>query len=111
MALAYNVKQKLKLGNALAALVAITMDNAYAAGGVALDAAKCGIGPGPIGFVVPVGAVEGAGAGATLSWDDTNAKLKIYESAGAGALPTEIGAADLNNAILNVLVVGASPTG
>jgi hypothetical protein len=85
----------------------VTFDNSYATGGESLKPADVGLRQ--ISNVIPVGAARktDATSAVNVSYDHTNQKLVAYNSAAAGAAPTEVAnATDLSTYTARVLVFG-----
>lgn len=94
MALAYSVVHKLPLSQK--AIVDITLDNAYPANGYVLSNASMGV----LGAPSMVDCDVKTAQGFTPVWDQVNAKLKMYKSAGAAGQHTECASADLTSSVV-----------
>jgi hypothetical protein len=94
MAIAYSIVRRMP--DMQKAIVDITLDGAYGAGGYALNNNQMGM------LAAPdmVDADIKTGQGFTPIWNQSTGKLQMFKSAGAAGAHTECVAGDLTNAVI-----------
>jgi deoxyhypusine synthase len=103
MAIAYNVVRRMP--DVQKAVVDITLDGAYAAGGYALTNAQLGM------LVTPdmVDPIVTTGQGFTPEWNKTTNKLLMFKTAAGAGAHAECVAGDLSSAVVVRCEVTGTP--
>jgi hypothetical protein len=105
MTLAYAVRKRASIGDMFVRIVDVTLDNAYAAGGITLSPQQMGFGLNGTVLFVLAGPVDGF----LTEWDESTSKLKVRDASGAAGTATPEVAnnlAALSGAVVRVMALG-----